>query len=76
MDNPKLYAQQKLSLNQIQRTLNLDKMYLYRYVGNHEKIVKMPYNIVLGIAKVEGLEPNDLYNRMLVYAIQHPRIGD
>lgn len=68
MDNPKLYAEQKNTLNQIQRTLNLDKMYLYRFVGNYDKIVKMPHNIVLGIAKVEGIDTEELYEKMLKYA--------
>ena len=69
--NPKLFAEQKISLGTMQRLLNLDKMCLYRYVGNYEKIEKMPYNIILGIAKLENMEPNDLYNKMLVYALQN-----
>lgn len=72
----KLYSEQRLSLKEIQQRLGLDKMYLYRYVGNHEKIKKMPYNIVLGIAKIELIEPNELYNKMLVYSLENPKRGE
>ena len=70
---PKLYLEQKLSLNSIGKELGLDKMYLYRYVGNYKRIEKMPCNILLGIAKVEEIEPNELYSKMLVYALQNPK---
>lgn len=73
MNNPKLYSQQKLSLNQIQKVLNLDKMYLYRFVGNLNKIKKMPYEIVLGIANIEKIEPNELYSKMLSYAVKNSK---
>lgn len=76
MKDLKLYAGQKKNLNQIRNELGLDKMYLYRYVGNHSKIKKMPYEIVLGIANVEKIEPNELYNKMLVYALQNPNKGE
>lgn len=72
----KLYSGQRLSLNEIQQRLGLDKMYLYRYVGNHEKIKKMPYSIVLGIAKLEVIEPNELYNKMLVHSLKNQKKGD
>lgn len=72
----KLYSEQRLSLKEIQQRLGLDKMYLYRYVGNHEKIKKMPYSIVLGIAKIELIEPNELYNKMLVYSLKNPKRGE
>lgn len=72
----KLYSEQRLSLKEIQQRLGLDKMYLYRYVGNHEKIKKMPYSIVLGIAKIELIEPNELYNKMLVYSLENPKRGE
>ena len=69
----KLYSEQKLSTHSLEKELGLDKMYLYRYVGNHEKIKKMPYNIILGISKLEGIEPNELYNKMLVYSLQNSK---
>ena len=72
----KLYSEQRLSLKEIQQRLGLDKMYLYRYVGNHEKIKKMPYSIVLGIANIELIEPNELYNKMLVYSLKNPKKGE
>ena len=72
----KLYSEQRLSLKEIQQRLGLDKMYLYRYVGNHEKIKKMPYSIVLGIANIELIEPNELYNKMLVYSLKNPKRGE
>lgn len=74
--SPKLFTEQKMSLGTMQRLLNLDKMCLYRYVGNYEKIEKMPYNIILGIAKLENMEPNELYNKMLVYSLQNSKKGD
>lgn len=70
---PKLYSEQKLSLNSIGKELSLDKMYLYRYVGNYKRIERMPCNVLLGIAKVEGIEPNELYNKMLIYALQNKK---
>lgn len=73
MGNPKLYSEQKMSLNAIGRHLGLDKMYLYRFIGNYEKVQKMPYNIVLGIATLEGIEPNELYSKMLTYAIENSK---
>lgn len=71
----RLYEEQKNCLNQMQKALNLDKMYLYKFVGNYKKIKKMPYEIVLGIAKLEKIEANELYNKMLVYALQNSK-GD
>lgn len=73
MGNPKLYSEQKMSLNAIRKNLGLDKMYLYRFIGNYEKIQKMPYNIVLGIATLEGIEPNELYSKMLTYAVKNSK---
>lgn len=73
MKDLKLYAGQKKNLNQIRNELGLDKMYLYRFVGNYEKIQKMPYNIVLGIANIEKIEPNDLYSKMLSYAVKNSK---
>jgi hypothetical protein len=70
---PKLYPEQKLTLNSIRRYLGLDKMYLYRFIGNYERIEKMPYSIVLGIAKLEKIEPNKLYSKMLTYALQNSK---
>ena len=71
MDNPKLYEKQKLPLNRIRKSLGLDKMYLYRFVGNYKRIEMMPYKIVTGIANIEKIGPNELYNEMLVYALQN-----
>lgn len=68
MDNPKLYEKQKLPLNRIRKSLGLDKMYLYRFVGNYKRIEMMPYKIVTGIARLEQMNPDELYYDMLVYA--------
>ena len=68
--SPKLYPEQKYPLNAIGKQLGLDKMYLYRYVGNYKKIERIPCNVLLGMAKIEGIEPNELYNKMLVYAMK------
>lgn len=76
MIRPKLYAEQKHGLNKIQTELKLDKMYLYKFVGNYKKIHKMPYEIVLKIAAFEQIEPNELYSKMLTYALQNSSKGE
>lgn len=68
MDNPKLYEGQKNTLNAIRRRLGLDKMYLYRFVGNYNRVEMMPYKIVIGIARVEQIDAEELYYKMLAYA--------
>jgi hypothetical protein len=68
MKDLKLYAGQKKNLNQIRNELGLDKMYLYRFVGNYEKIETMPYKVVVGVARLEQIEPDELYYKMLAYA--------
>ena len=69
----KLYTEQKHNLYQIEKALNVDKMYLYKFVGNYKKIHKMPYEIVLRIAAFEQIEPNELYSKMLTYALQNSK---
>ena len=63
----KLYKEQKHSLYELQKELNLDKMRLYRYASGQFKIEKMPINLLNGIARIEKLEPNDLFKKMKEY---------
>ena len=72
----KLYTEQKHNLYQIEKALDVDKMYLYKFVGNFKKIRKMPYEIVLRIAAFEQIEPNELYSKVLTYALQNSSKGD
>lgn len=67
----KLYSEQKNNINFIRKQLGLDKMYLYRYIGNCKKIKRMPYEIVLGIANIEKIEPDELYSKMIGFAIRN-----
>lgn len=69
----KLFIGQKHNLSTLQRLLGVDKNYLYRFVKNPAKVRKMPFEIVLGISKIEKIEPNELYNKMLVYSLQRDK---
>lgn len=63
----KLYAEQKHSLYELQKELNLDKMRLYRYASGQFKIEKMPISLLNGIARIEKLNPNDLFKKIKDY---------
>lgn len=63
----KLYAEQKHSLYELQKELNLDKMRLYRYASRQFKIEKMPISLLNGIARIEKLNPNDLFKKIKDY---------
>lgn len=63
----KLYEEQKHTLYEIQNKLNLHIMRLYRYAEGIVSIDKMPINLLNDIAKLEGVEPNELYKKMKEY---------
>ena len=63
----KLYEEQKNSLYQLQKALNLHIMRLYRYADGQISVDKMPTSLLNDIAKLEGLDPNELYKKMKEY---------
>lgn len=63
----KLYEGQKHSLYELQKELKLDKMRLYRYATGQFKIDKMPMSLLNGIAKIERMDPSDLFGKMKDY---------
>lgn len=63
----KLYAEQKHSLYYLQKTLKLDIKRLYRYANGTYSIDKMPMGLLSDIAKLEGLDPNELFKKMKEY---------
>lgn len=67
MINRKLYEEQKNSIYQLQKKMNLSKDCLYKYARKEIDINKMPIDIMLGIAYIEKIEPNRLYEEMKKY---------
>ena len=63
----KLYEGQKRSLYELQKTLKLDKMRLYRYASGEFKIDKMPMGLLNDIAKLERMDPNELFKKIKEY---------
>ena len=63
----KLYKEQKNSLYQLQKALNLNIMRLYRYADGQISVDKMPINLLNDIARLEEIEPNELYKKMKEY---------
>lgn len=63
----KLYEGQKHSLYYLQKHLNLDIKRLYRYADGSISVDKMPMKLIYGIAKIEGLDPAELYFKMKEY---------
>ena len=63
----KLYEEQKHSLYELQKELKLDKMRLYRYANGQFKIEKMPSILLNGIAKLERINVDELYRKMVEY---------
>lgn len=60
----KLYEGQKHSLYYIQKHLKLDIKRLYRYANGTNSIDNMPMSLVADIAKIEGIDPVQLYIKM------------
>lgn len=63
----KLYEGQKHSLYELQKKLKLDKMRLYRYASGQFKVEKMPINLLNSIAKMEQMDPSELFNKIKAY---------
>lgn len=63
----KLYAEQKHSLYYLQKALRLDIKRLYRYSNGTYKIESMPFNLVSAIARLEDMDPMELYKKMKEY---------
>lgn len=63
----KLYENQKHSIYELQKILELDCKRLYRYADKSISIEKMPVNIILGISNIEKIEPNELFEEMKRY---------
>ena len=60
-----LYNGQKHSINEIQRILGLPINYLYRISRSEKKIKCMDIDNLTQIARLEGLEPEELREKML-----------
>lgn len=67
MEKKKLYANQKHSIYELQKYLGLDCKRLYRYADKTINIDKMPVNLILQIAQLEKIEPNQLFKEMKEY---------
>lgn len=63
----KLYEDQKNTLYQLQKELNLNIMRLYRYADGVVDVEKMPTGLLNDIARLEGIDPNELFNKMQQY---------
>lgn len=61
----KLYANQKHSLYELQKLLGLSSRHLYAYANHEYKIACMPAEILVALAKVEGISSSELYDEML-----------
>ena len=71
----KLYEGQKHSIYELQKALKLDKMRLYRYVSGQFKIDKMPISLLNSIAKVERMDPNELFVKIKDYQERRKKNG-
>lgn len=60
----KLYEGQKHSLYYLQKELNLNIMRLYRYADGIVGVDKMPISLLNDIARLEQIEPSELFNKM------------
>lgn len=63
----KLYKNQKHSIYELTKKLELEYKRLYRYADKTVDINKMPIELVLGIANIEKIEPNELFREMKEY---------
>lgn len=63
----KLYKNQKNTMYELQNKLNLSINTLYKYARKQTGIDKMPIGTLLGIAKIEEIEPIKLYYDMEEY---------
>ena len=63
----KLYEGQKHSLYYLQKKLNLDIKRLYRYADGSISIDKMPISLLNDIARLEEIDPNELFKKIKEY---------
>lgn len=63
----KLYKEQRNTMYELQKKLNLSINTLYKYARKETTIDKMPIGTLLGIAKIEDIEPIKLYYDMEEY---------
>lgn len=63
----KLYEEQKNTLYQLQKELNLNIMRLYRYADGVVSIDKMPISLLNDIARLEEIDPNELFKKIKEY---------
>ena len=63
----KLYEDQKNTLYQLQKELNLNIMRLYRYADGVVDVDKIPTGLLNDIARLEGIDPNELFKKMQQY---------
>lgn len=66
----KLYEDQKYTIYEIQRKLGVNKDTLYKYARGEIEIENMPIKWVLDIAKIEGVEVNTLYQKMIKWQLK------
>lgn len=67
MNKIKLYEEQKHTIYEIQKAINVSKDTLYRYARGYRKVEKMAPKMLIAIAYFEKIEPNKLYEAMLKY---------
>lgn len=67
MNKVKLFEKQKYTLYELQKKIGLSRNWLYDYAKGRYNVEKMPINVVLKIAQIEGIEPNKLYKMMIDY---------
>ena len=60
-----MYNGQKHSINEIQTILGFQTNYLYRIIQSEKKIKCMDIDNLKQIARLEGLEPEELREKML-----------
>ena len=67
MNKVKLFEEQKHTLYELQKKIGLSRSWLYDYANGRYNIEKMPANVILRIAQIESIEPNELYKMMIDY---------
>lgn len=63
----KLYAEQKHTIYEIGKNLNIKLSLLYWYCGNKKAIENIKLSMLEKIAVFEGIDPIELKRRMLEY---------
>lgn len=63
----KLYKEQKNTIYELQKELDLSINTLYNYARGRTDIDKMQIGTLINIARLERKEPMELYNDMKIY---------